>query len=403
MYGGLRAREGTNNVVHLGVASLREACAAPQPPRSTLDPVPDGATPFGVALSGGGFRATLSGIGILRGLATAGRLADVRHASSVSGGSIANGLFANAWSKLKDSDFSIDVFDDEITNPALDLISDHSLAKELISGLWRTLLPGYNRTDLLAHLLDKHLFDGRKLEDLPEGCWFDFNTTNLTVAARYLFNRDLIGDYISGHVPTRGTGIKLAHGVSVSCAVPGVFAPMKQKKPALPCQEQAGTPVLVDGGVFDNLGDDELRIRPELPRLFCIVGNAGGIFKSGSRIDSLPIIGSLKESNDVMYQQVSAVRSEWLYQQFTDGNPDTLKGIVFSLRTLMPPDSKLSPQQVEALAEFRAQDPEVSEDGREELAAYATTFDRVPRDIAERLIKRGEWLTGATLALFPPD
>lgn len=45
---------------------------------------------LGLAFSGGGFRATLAALGVVRFLADAGVLADVRFASSVSGGSVAN-------------------------------------------------------------------------------------------------------------------------------------------------------------------------------------------------------------------------------------------------------------------------------------------------------------------------
>jgi predicted acylesterase/phospholipase RssA len=50
---------------------------------------------IGVALSGGGHRATIWGIGVLIYLADAGRQADVGVIASVSGGSIANGVVAH--------------------------------------------------------------------------------------------------------------------------------------------------------------------------------------------------------------------------------------------------------------------------------------------------------------------
>src|SRR5215471_20434794 len=42
--------------------------------------------PFAVTLSGGGFRATLAGLGVLRFVADIGRLNHLRYCSSVSGG-----------------------------------------------------------------------------------------------------------------------------------------------------------------------------------------------------------------------------------------------------------------------------------------------------------------------------
>lgn len=53
-----------------------------------------------MALSGGGFRATLAALGALRYLADVGLLCNVRLVSSVSGGSIANGMLATQWAIL---------------------------------------------------------------------------------------------------------------------------------------------------------------------------------------------------------------------------------------------------------------------------------------------------------------
>jgi NTE family protein len=59
-----------------------------------------------VTLSGGGFRATFAGLGTLRYLADAGLLSSVRYASSVSGGSITNGLLACHWGALRERGFA---------------------------------------------------------------------------------------------------------------------------------------------------------------------------------------------------------------------------------------------------------------------------------------------------------
>jgi hypothetical protein len=52
-----------------------------------------------------------------RQLADAGRLGDVQFVSSVSGGSIANGLLACAWNELKAEDFSSDAVDARVIDP----------------------------------------------------------------------------------------------------------------------------------------------------------------------------------------------------------------------------------------------------------------------------------------------
>ena len=387
----------------LGPAVLRTPCGEPRPDRSALDPLPDGERPIGVALSGGGFRATLAGIGSLRRLAVIGKLRSVRHVSSVSGGSIANGLLAQAWAGLRDAGFTVDKFDELITAPALDLICNHSFSGELKKGFFRALLPKISRTDLLVEGFDDHLFHGTLLENLPQGCWFEINAANLTAGTRYRFSRDVVGDYITGSVPSAGTGIHLAQAVALSCAVPGAFATVDMHRPKLPCQDAVGTPALVDGGVYDNLGSDALKVRDETPRLFCLIVNAGGLFDPSSGLGKVPVAGDLYRSNGVMYQQVSSVRSRMLFDEFQSDDPHTLDGTLFSMRTDMPPDEKLGDEQRAALKAYRDENPEASTEEKQELAAYKTTFDRLPRTIADRLIARGEWLTGAVLTLYWQD
>lgn len=386
----------------LGPAVMRTRCEAPRPDRAALDPLDPGERPVGVAMSGGGFRATLAGIGALRRLAKIDKLRSVRHVSSVSGGSIANGLLAQAWGGLRDADFTLAKFDELITEPAIDLICNHSLSGELVRHSWRALLPGTNRTDLLVDRLDHHLFHDTLLEDLPTGCWFEFNACNLTAGTRFRFSRDVVGDYITGSVATAGTEIHLAKAVALSCAVPGAFASVKMREPELPCAPEVGTPELVDGGVYDNLGADALKVREEMPGLYCLIVNAGGLFGPSSTVGAVPIAGALYQSNGVLYQQVSSVRSRMLFDEFQSDDDGTLDGTLFSMRTNMPDDDELTAAQRAALAEYRSEHPEESTSGKAELAAYKTTFDRLPRSVADRLVARGEWLAGAVLTLYMP-
>ena len=71
------------------------------PRRPAEPPPPAQGPPVGVTLSGGGFRATLAALGVLRMLADARLLANLRYSSSVSGGSIANGVLATRWPGLR--------------------------------------------------------------------------------------------------------------------------------------------------------------------------------------------------------------------------------------------------------------------------------------------------------------
>jgi hypothetical protein len=92
-----------------------------------------------VALSGGGFRATLAGVGVIRFLADAGLLAKLRYASSVSGGSVANGVLARRWGELRAAGYSPVAVDDLIVDPILNAVTGSSMKNELLRNLWRAV------------------------------------------------------------------------------------------------------------------------------------------------------------------------------------------------------------------------------------------------------------------------
>jgi hypothetical protein len=91
-----------------------------------------------VAFSGRGFRATLAALGVLCLLADAGLLARVRYSSSVSGGSVAHGLFARHYPELEQEQFSPEALDGLVIVPTIERISRHSLVWTLVANIWRT-------------------------------------------------------------------------------------------------------------------------------------------------------------------------------------------------------------------------------------------------------------------------
>ena len=108
-----------------------------------------------LCLSGGGFRATLFHLGVVRLLLDAGLLAQVRHIHSVSGGSI---LAAHLVSRWPDYVKSGETF----RAAAKDLIR---LAQSDLRGamVWRSYR---SPTDLLETYYSNYLFGPRRLKDL---------------------------------------------------------------------------------------------------------------------------------------------------------------------------------------------------------------------------------------------
>jgi NTE family protein len=117
---------------------------------------------IGLALSGGGFRATLFHLGAIRRLHALGILQKLTTISSVSGGSILNGFLA---SRLVNS-LSKAIFDfaSEVAVPVRQFCS---LDIRCWPALER-LVPGLDNSLQLAHQYEEHLTNGKLLKDMPD-------------------------------------------------------------------------------------------------------------------------------------------------------------------------------------------------------------------------------------------
>ncbi len=172
--------------------------------------------------------------------------------SSVSGGSIANGLLAANYRQLEERGFTAEALDELIIKPFIGRVSTRSLTTKLLVNMWRAL--GIrSRTDVLAWALDRWFFSGLLLEELPNQVRWTFNAANVTTGVRFGFETDTLGDYVIGLAPTAGSEIRVAHAVAASAAVPGFFAPYRINSVRFPCQGD-GEVKLLDGGVYDNMG-----------------------------------------------------------------------------------------------------------------------------------------------------
>lgn len=368
----------------------------PAPPAACDDPVV-------VTFSGGGFRATLAALGVARLLADVGSLADVRYLSSVSGGSVANGLIATAWPELRARGHSSAAFDELVIDPFVKRISRRSLKTSLILGVWRTLGPS-TRTDLLARRFDSWFFDGLRLDELdPEVRWI-VNAANMVSGARFTFERDVVGDYTIGLASTAGTGLRLSRAVAASASVPGAFAPMKITGIEFPCATQP--PTLLDGGVYDNTGIEAID-SDRYRETFVVSMNAGGLLRPGA-YGKIPLVRELARANSLLYRQSTALRTRWMVDRFeraADGPPGapppgSRRGVLTGLATELPDPA---PARSGRLAAWRAAHPEVVEHDGSHLALVPTVFDRLDESLCRALVYRGWWLTGAALSWYHPD
>ena len=378
------------------ISPCGDATRPATPPPPTRNPA------LGLTFSGGGFRATLPALGVIRLLADAGLLEQVRYVSSVSGGSVANGMIAAAWPKVRRAGFTPAAVDAEIIDPIVDRISTRSLEKHLVRNVWR-LVGSKNRTELLADAFDSWWFDGLELEQLDPDVRWIVNAANVRTGVRFGFERDVLGDYVVGLAPTAGSGVRLATAVAASAAVPGAFAQLRlPDRIPFPCATERGRPSLLDGGVYDNTGLEAIdsdRYRD----VFTVSLDAGGVLTVG-RGGSLPIIGDLQRSNALLYHQTTALRTRLMVHRFERyqasiaagevPGPDARNGVLFALASTVPSDGG------GAFDAFAARYPEYRDWEGKDLAFVPTVFDQLDRRLCRALVYRGWWLAGATISRY---
>jgi NTE family protein len=363
------------------------------------EPAPSGPT-LGLTFSGGGFRATFAALGMLRYIADAGLLGSVRYVSSVSGGSIANGLLARHWPALRAERFTSAALQRLVIDPAIDRVSGRSLKLTLIRNAWR-LVGSDTRTDLLAENFDDWFFGQQRLEDLDAEVRWVVNAANLVTGVRFGFERDVVGDYVVGLAPAAGSGLRLSQAAAASAAVPGAFAPWKVERIPFPCATQP--PLLLDGGVYDNTGLEVLD-GDRHQKVFTVTMNAGGLLRPGG-YGKIPLVRELARANSLLYRQSTALRTRMMVRSFKlgDGVPiggelprGARQGVLVGLATdFDDPGGQL--------AGWREAFPELRTWKGEDLSLYPTVFDKLPAELCRKLVYRGWWLAGAAIARYYPE
>ena len=213
-----------------------------------------------LALSGGGFRASLFHCGALWRLAEVRQLGELKRISSVSGGSITAGVLALAWRDLERRGFDPAAVRELVVEPVRRFCGRRI---DVPSVLFGAALPFVAIGDLVAASYDRWLFNGATLDQLPDEPRFVFNSTNVATGVDFRFSKPYAGDYRIGLVRTPRWKLSLA--VAASSAFPPFLSPVTlnlkrsqlEKVPGADLHDSLEAEVelaLSDGGVYDNLG-----------------------------------------------------------------------------------------------------------------------------------------------------
>ena len=279
--------------------------------------------PISLALSGGGIRAMIFHLGVLRQLAEFSLLERVEKISTVSGGSLITGLIFSESGMRWPSSLE---FKDTIYVSLRSKLCSRSLQW----GAARQLLRPRNvrfllaRANLLATALREEWGVRASLSDVPTRPEWSINGTTAETGRRFRFKRESLGEYSLGYAEPGNYG--LASAMAVSAAFPGGFGPLRLRTADFDWKRRGwGDPVtaakptslnwpwlhLYDGGVYDNLGlepfFDAGRCAPKGAGSVIVCSDAGAPLEDGFSASSTNPL-RLKRVADIMSEQSRALR-----------------------------------------------------------------------------------------------
>src|SRR5210317_95456 len=151
---------------------------------------------LGLALSGGGFRATLYHLGVIRFLRDSGALQDVTDIASVSGGSILAAHLVLNWGRYNGDDASFESAASEVVKFVQFDLRNHIVRRLPLQFPLRLLarLPFLNgrrftSNALLERYYQQRLYGDRCLYELPDQPMLHILATSVTTGAMSAFNR----------------------------------------------------------------------------------------------------------------------------------------------------------------------------------------------------------------------
>ncbi len=231
-----------------------------EPPEQEGDEPTEGR--IGLCLSGGGYRAMLYHAGVLWRLCETGWLPRVDQVSSVSGGSLTAAVLATEWEGLLEAEDPVEYYADRVVI-RLRALAAHSID---VGSVLRGLLPFTTVGERVERQLREHLLGETTLAELPAVPEFVFHATNTATGKLVRFSRRELADWRVGSV--RNPDLPLSAAVTASAACPPFLSPFRLKTDHLPWRNGSGNLpdaedyrrelVLTDGGVYDNLGVEQV-------------------------------------------------------------------------------------------------------------------------------------------------
>jgi NTE family protein len=298
-----------------------------------------GSKRIGLALSGGGFRAAVFHLGVLRYLAEQDLLEQVTQVSSVSGGSLVTGaIFSSAGGRWPSSREFLETVYPSVRDMLVsrDLFSFRALG---VRGFLRhNMRILYRRANILSWLIRERWKISLKLSDLPESPVWHVNTTCLETGKNWRFSRDSMGDWQAGR--HYSPDVAVADAMAASAAVPYVIGALKlalpkdgwwqtdpaTKTPLRKVERRYESVHLWDGGAYENMALESL-YKPVEGLQGCDIlmcSDASAPLGPPARILSSLLKGGLGSPRlfDIAGDQIRSLRSRMLMKAINQGEID---------------------------------------------------------------------------------
>jgi predicted acylesterase/phospholipase RssA len=318
---------------------------------------------IGLALSGGGFRATLFHLGVVRLLNETGQLSQVKRIGAVSGGSVLAAHLVLHWEQYAGSNEDFDKAAQEIIQFVQKDIRGRVIRRWILAWLCFALprlLMLLSRRWTFTNLLQKEynrLYKDKALNDLraSDRPQVYFYSTSLTTGVVCSFGRSGFRWHDKDLDNPREKSIAapntpIAFAVAASSAFPPLFPPIEISNEKLFCDKEMFpySQYLTDGGVYDNLAIDKLSwFQKTIPELdVFIASDAQGHFDSELDTRFTFIIGRNVRASDLLMTRVSSMQIEQLTAP-SQSPPFVRIGIKTEIEnpgdpTLLPPESQRS-------------------------------------------------------------
>ena len=280
---------------------------------------------IGLALSGGGFRATLFHLGLIRFLRDAGLLSSITQLASVSGGSVMAAHLIYRWSEYTSSD------DATFEKAASELVAftQQDVRGKIVRRLPLLVLAGLipkvklGRTDLLEQFYDQ-FYDYTTLHELrvrnPDAPALHILTTNLSSGQLCSFTPDgFCIDSPQGTELYETYAISTALAVAASSSYPLFFPPIELTAERLQVDMaafQSPFSYVTDGGIFDNLGARKLALLDrDIEFDHVIISDAGATFDPNYTKRFRSLLNAASRSADILMKRVGELEYERVREQ----------------------------------------------------------------------------------------